>query len=353
MTPGARIRVLVVDDSAFARKVLRVSLSADPRLELVGTASDGLDALEKIDSLKPDVVTLDLVMPNLDGVGVMRALNAGKSPGPAVVLVTMSDEESELVVEALQLGAVGMVKKPTALATNRLYEMSAELIAGVVAAAETRPQHVAPAPVSLVRLQEPLAATKFVVIGASTGGPQALTQLVSRLPRTLPVPVAISLHIPREYTEALAKRLSALGGLEVIEASDGAPFLPGQALLARGGAHLTLQRDGSALIARVSTQPASMPYFPSIDLLFSSAAQACGSSVLGAVLTGMGDDGLEGTRSIVSAGGEVLTESESSCVVYGMPRAVKEAGLSAGEARIEAMAEEIANRLHEHGRVRP
>lgn len=352
MTAGARIRVLIVDDSAFARKVLRLSLGADPRLEVIGTAGDGLDALEKIDSLKPDVVTLDLVMPNLDGVGVMRALSEASGRSPAVVLVTISDEESELVVEALQLGAVSMVKKPTALATNQLYEMSAELIAGVVAAAEARPQHVPSTPVQLVRLQEPVT-TQVVVIGASTGGPQALTQLVSRLPRTLPVPVVIALHIPREYTEALAKRLSTLGGLEVIEASDGAPLLPGQALLARGGAHLTLQRDGQGLTARVSTQPASMPYFPSIDLLFSSAAQACGSNVLGAVLTGMGDDGLEGTRSIVSAGGEVLTESESSCVVYGMPRAVKEAGLSAGEARIEAMADEIAKRLQEHGRVRP
>lgn len=351
MSPAARTRVLIVDDSAFARKVLRLSLSADPRLEVVGTAGDGIEALEKIDALGPDVVTLDLVMPNLDGVGVMRALSAAPGRPPAVVLVTISDEESELTVEALQLGAVGMVKKPTALATNRLYELSAQLIAGVIAAAQARPRPAVSAPAAPVTVHEPLAGTKLVVVGASTGGPQALTQLVSRLPRNLPVPVAIALHIPGEYTDALARRLSALGGLGVTEAKDGMSLVPGQALLARGGAHLTLQRDGDGLIARVSAQPASKPYFPSIDLLFSSAAQALGPSVLGVVLTGMGDDGLEGTREIVRVGGQVLTEAESSCVIYGMPRAVKEAGLSAGEARIEAMADEIASRLEDRGRT--
>lgn len=351
MSAPARLRVLIVDDSAFARKVLRISLGADPRLEVVGTASDGVDALEKIEALRPDVVTLDLVMPNLDGVGVMRALSTEPGRAPAVVLVTISDEDSELTVEALQLGAVGMVKKPTALATNRLYELSGELIAAVVAGAEARPRALPEVPSVPATWPDEPVGTKVLVIGASTGGPQALTQLISRLPRRLPVAGAISLHIPREYTDALARRLSALGGPEVVEASDGAVLSPGRLLLARGGAHLTLQREGDELRARVSAQPASMPYFPSIDLLFSSAAQACGSSVLGVVLTGMGDDGLEGSQAIVAAGGEVLTESESSCVVYGMPRVVKEAGLSAGEARIEAMADEIAIRMKARGRL--
>lgn len=344
MTSPPRIRVLIVDDSAFARKVLRLSLGSDPRIEVVGTAGDGLDALEKIDALRPDVVTLDLVMPNLDGIGVLHALAASSAPRPRVVLVTISDEDSELTVEALQLGAVDLVKKPTALATDRLYELAGELVAKVLAAAGAQPL-IAAAPMNRVSLNQGVRQAQVLVIGTSTGGPQALTQLLSRLPGDLPVPVAIALHIPGDYTEALARRLSLGSALEVVEAHDGEHFRAGRVALAQGGSHLTLQKDGDGFIARISRQPASMPYFPSVDLLFQSAAEAWRANVLGVVLTGMGDDGLEGSRSIVSAGGRVLTESEASCVVYGMPRAVKEAGLSTGEARIEAMASQIVQSL--------
>lgn len=342
--PEPRLRVLVVDDSAFARKVLRLALSADPRIEVVGTAGDGLEALEKIETLKPDVMTLDLVMPYLDGVGVLREL-AGLERSPRVVLVTLSDAQSELAIEALQLGAVELVKKPTALATDRLYELSAELIEKVVRAARARPL-AAPRP-GLTRsvLNAKSTAVKLVVVGTSTGGPQALTQLLSRLPADFPVPIAVALHIPAEYTEALARRLDLGSPLEVLEASDGLRFGVGQVLVARGGAHLTIERAGEAAIARVSGQPNTTLYFPSVDLLFSSAASAFGAGVLGVVLTGMGDDGLQGARAIVAAGGRVLTEAESSSVVFGMPRVVKEAGLSTAEAPIDAMSDALIKHL--------
>lgn len=344
MTPPPRIRVLIVDDSAFARKVLRLSLSSDPRIEVVGSAGDGLDALEKIDALNPDVVTLDLVMPGLDGLGVLRALSA-LAVRPRVVLVTISGEDSELTVEALQLGAIDLVKKPTALATDRLYEMSAELVARVIAAAGARPQVLPPEGAAPATVRGAVAGTQVVVIGTSTGGPQALTHVLSRLPADFPVPVAIALHIPGEYTEALAKRLSLVSALEVVEARDGERCQRGRVVLARGGAHLTIQNDGEGFIARVSRQPSTTPYFPSVDLLFTSAAEAFRSGVLGVVLTGMGEDGLIGAQAIVAAGGRMLTEAESSCVVYGMPRAVKEAGLSMGEARIDAMADQLVRSL--------
>ena len=325
MTAAPRIRVLIVDDSAFARKVLRFSLGSDPRLEVVGTAADGLDALEKIDVLRPDVVTLDLVMPNLDGVGVLRAL-ADAASRPPVVLVTISDEDSELAIEALQLGAVDLVKKPTGLATDLLFEISAQLVDSVLAAAGARFAPSSWAPSSRAVMKEGVVHPRVVVIGTSTGGPQALTHVLSRLPGDFPVPIAIALHIPGDYTEALARRLSLVSALEVVEARDGEPFAAGQVALARGGAHLTLERAGDAFIARVSRRPAAMPYFPSVDLLLTSAAEAFHSQVLGVVLTGMGDDGLRGARAIVAAGGRVLTEAEATCVVYGMPRVVKEAG---------------------------
>ncbi len=343
-TVPPRIRVLVVDDSAFARKVLRLALSSDPRIEVVGTASDGLDALEKIADLKPDVVTLDIIMPELDGVAVLRALESTKTR-PTVVLVTTSDEENELIVEALQLGAVDMVKKPTALATDRLYDLSAELVTKVVRAAGARPPTVVPLEANPILFGAKATAVTVLVIGASTGGPQALSHLVSRLPGNFPVPVVIGLHIPAEYTTAIAKRMNQTCALEVVEASDGMPLKAGLVMLAPGGAHLTLRRSQRGLTARVSTQPASALYFPSIDLLFESAAVLEGAGVLGVVLTGMGEDGTRGARAIVAAGGRVLTEAESSCIVYGMPRAVKEAGLSAGEAPIESMTEAVIKAL--------
>jgi two-component system chemotaxis response regulator CheB len=185
---------------------------------------------------------------------------------------------------------------------------------------------------------------RLVVIGTSTGGPQALTRLLTALPRDLPCAVAVALHIPAGYTEALARRLDEGCAVRVFEARDGAPIPAGSVAIARGGAHLRVAEEGGALIARVGPQPLTAPFCPSVDVLFESAA-ALGSAALGVVLTGMGDDGLLGSRALRDAGGRILTEAESSAVVYGMPRSVREAGLSAGEARIEDMAEVILRNI--------
>jgi two-component system chemotaxis response regulator CheB len=338
------IRVLVVDDSAFARKVLREALSASPRIEVVGTARDGLEALEKIAELNPDVITLDLVMPNLDGLGVLRALPSAGSP--RVVVVSVSDADSELGVEALQRGAVQVLHKPTALATNRLYELGGELVQAVIGAAQAR--FNSPAPTAERQVQAGAvthARTGIVVVGTSTGGPQALTRLLTALPADFPVPIAVVLHIPVGYTEPMARRLDAACAIEVREAAEGLQLRPGLAVLAKAGVHLKLARDQGATVARLDSNPASSPHRPAVDVLFSSAAAEYGSAVLGVVLTGMGDDSLAGARAIRARGGRVLTESESSCIVYGMPRCVQEEGLAEAEAPLDEMAALIIRHL--------
>jgi two-component system chemotaxis response regulator CheB len=333
------IRVLVVDDSAFARKVLRQMLSASD-VEVIGASRDGLEALEHIATLKPDVVTLDLVMPNLDGVGVLRALP--QENAPRVVVVSISHATSDLGVEALQAGAVRLVQKPTALATDQLYELRDELLQAIREAAQARSVSLRAAAKPLPRI-EPTAGRRLVVIGTSTGGPQALTRLLAELPRDFPVPLAIALHIPAGYTAELAKRLDTSSRIDVLEASDGLELRPGLAVLAQGGSHLAIERRGINLYARVGEKH-SETHAPSVDVLFESAAEL-GSGALGVVLTGMGSDGLRGARAMHRAGGVLLAEAEASCVVYGMPRVIVEAGIAAAQVRLEDMALAIAERV--------
>jgi two-component system chemotaxis response regulator CheB len=341
-----RIRVLVVDDSAFARKVLREVLSDCDDIEVVGMARDGLEALEKITQLNPDVLTLDLVMPNLDGLGVLQALPAEHAP--RVVVVSISDGDTELGAAALQAGAVDIIKKPTALATDQLYELREELIAKIRIAAGARVRPIVTGEPALV----PAPGThrhRVIVIGTSTGGPQAITRLLPMLPGDLPVPVLVALHIPEGYTEALAARLDASSALDVCEARHDMPLRAGLCVIARGGTHLRLvgggKAAGEAPRLALDTLPGGSMHMPSVDFLFESAVAQFGGATLGVVLTGMGDDGLRGATAIVGAGGVVLTESERSCVVYGMPRCIKEAGLAAAEAPIDGMAAAILRYL--------
>ncbi|RKG97722.1 response regulator, partial [Corallococcus sp. CA053C] len=277
-TSSPPLRVLVVDDSAFARKVLRKVLSDAEGLEVVGTARDGLDALERVAELKPDVITLDLVMPALDGLGLLRAL-AGMPDAPRVVVVSSAGTDSELAVAALQAGAVDLVHKPTALATERLYELGAELVAKVRVAGRAVPRYgqevTGEAGVRAARTEAGTSA-KLLAVGTSTGGPQALTRLMTMLPADFPAPVVLALHIPAGYTEAVAKRLDTLSALEVLEASDGLELLPGRAVLARAGMHLKLERHGAVDLVRLDRQPLGTPHHPSVDVLFESVAAGWG-----------------------------------------------------------------------------
>ena len=346
MTSTGVIRVLVVDDSAYVRKVVSQMLTRSPFLEVVGTARDGHEALEQVEALTPDVITCDLIMPNLDGLGFVREQMA-RRPVP-IVIVSIASEAGELVLTALDAGAVDFVQKPTALASERLLEMSELLIETVRSAASARVSVPAaqPAPVAAPVPSGVRSAFDIVVLGISTGGPQALRLVVPALPRDLPVPLVIVMHMPVGYTELYARKLNENSALTVTEASEGVPVAGGSVLLAPAGRHLTFRRnDAGAVMTRLDVRPLDAPHRPSVDVLFQSAAEVYGSRVLGVVMTGMGADGREGAAWVKAKGGTIITEAEATCVVYGMPRSVVEAGLSDRSVSLGAMARTIVESL--------
>lgn len=339
-----------MDDSAFLRKVVSQMLSRSPFIDVVGTARDGEDALEMAARLKPDVITLDLMMPRLDGVGFLEEQMA-RHPIP-VVICSIADESGEMALRALEAGAVDFIQKPTALATDKVFEIADELIDKVKSAAGAAVPRLgtlgAPVEPAAPDLAAPLTRRQadVVVLGISTGGPQALRHLIPQLPRELPVPIAMVLHMPVGYTEMYAERLNAISALEVREAHEGDELRPGLVLLAQAGRHLSFVRrpDGS-VTAHLDLNPSDTQHRPAVDVLFRSAADTFHGRVLGVVMTGMGEDGLLGAAHIKAQGGRMITEAESSCVVYGMPRAVAEATLSDRVAPLENMARTILEML--------
>ncbi len=341
------IRVVVVDDSAYVRKVLKEMLSRSPFLEVVGTARDGEDALDVVARLQPDVVTCDLIMPGVDGVEFIRRQMAIRQV--PIVVVSIAAEESERVLSALDAGAVDFVQKPTALATDRMLDMAAEVIATVKAAAQAplarlRPPAMA-APATIVPSKQFAHRYDVLVIGVSTGGPQALKAVIPRLPASFPIPVCIVLHMPIGYTSAYARRLDEASALSVVEAADGEEVRRGVVLVAPAGRHLAFRRDGSGVVrARLDVSPLDTPHIPSVDVLFRSAAEVFGERVLAVVMTGMGDDGRAGAAWIKARNGCVLTESEATCIVYGMPRSVVEAGLSDASIPLDRLADAVVER---------
>src|SRR5262245_15115267 len=338
------VRVLVVDDSAYVRKVLKQMLSRSPFIDVVGTARDGAEALGLVEPLQPDVLTLDLMMPDLDGVGFLQAQMA-RRPVP-VVVVSIANEASELVLKALDAGAIDFVQKPTALATEQIFVIGEELIAKVKAAAEV-PLARLPLQVAKESAAPPLAtpslgSVDIIVIGISTGGPQALKLVIPRLPADFPIPIAIVLHMPIGYTEMYARALDDLSPLQVVEASEGQEVRAGVVLLAQAGRHLTLCRQLDGLVvAHLDAHPFDTLHRPSIDVLFQSAADVYQQRVLGVVMTGMGTDGQHGAAWIKARGGSIWTEAEETCIVYGMPRAVFEVGLSHRSVPLTRLAQAL------------
>jgi len=341
------IRVLLADDSAFARKVVREVLESEG-MEVVGSARDGAEALEMTSSLSPDIVISDLLMPRLSGPEFVAAQMAIR-PLPILILSSAMQDAPE-VLEALNAGAIDVVRKPTALATDNLREVRADLVEKIRATVEARPQRleVRAEPAGPAR---PVAAVRqtrkadVVVLGISTGGPQALRRLMPLFPKDFPVPFLIVLHMPVGYTAYYAEKLNETCALDVKEAADGDVLRPGQVLVAQAGRHLTLQKEGARVVVRLLVHPLEALHRPSVDVLFQSAAAIYGARTLGVVMTGMGDDGKQGCAWIKSQGGTVLTEAESSCVIYGMPRSVAEAGLSDAAVPLEQMAAAIIAHL--------
>ena len=340
------LRVVVVDDSAYVRKVIREILSRSPFVEVVGTARDGREALDLVEQLDPDVVTCDLIMPELDGVGFVRE-QMQRRPVP-IIIMSVAKETAEATLTALDAGAIDFVQKPTALASEKIFEVSTELIEKVKAAGNISLNRIstAPPPLPTPVIGAPRISgshsVDIVVLGISTGGPQALKRLIPQLPEDFPVPVVMVMHMPVGYTEMYAAKLNEQSQLEVREAAEGDEVKVGRVFLAAAGRHLTLKRDASGkVVTHLDAKPFDMLHRPSVDVLFESAAEVYGDRILGVVMTGMGSDGKQGAAWIKSQGGLIFTEAESSCVVYGMPGVVMEAGLSDKSVALDDMARAI------------
>lgn len=341
------IRTLVVDDSAFARKMVREMLSRSPFIEVIGAARDGNEALEMAERLQPDVVTCDLEMPICNGVSFVRQ-QMERRPLP-ILLLTSHPVDGKSVIEALEAGAVDVLQKPTALASDKLLDIGTELIEKVKAASHVTMNAArhAGGPIEKEASFKPRdLKADIVVIGLSTGGPQAIRAIMAALPADFPVPMAIIVHMPTGYTALLAEKLNDISPMTVREAKEGDPLLPGHAILAQAGRHLRFRRRADETVtATLNTHPLTTPHRPSVDILLESAAEIYGSRVLAVVMTGMGSDGTKGAAWVKAKGGTVLTEAEESCVVYGMPRSVVEAGFSDESAPLADIPKAILKRI--------
>ena len=381
------IRVFIVDDSVVIRRLLTDAISADPMCEVAGTASNGAIALEKLDRDLPDVVTLDIEMPVMDGLETLRELRKRHPRLPVVMLSTLTERGARATLDALASGANDFVAKPANVGsvTEGIAAIQNELLprlkaltgtrstaSGATARSQASGGSTRPAggPASAVRgssaVPSPAARsavgqstpaaiaprTRFgvaprpsvIVIGVSTGGPNALTEVWRSLPTELRVPIVIVQHMPPVFTELLAKRLDDVGTIPVVQAIDGAELQAGRAYLAPGDHHLVIEGHEPALRLRLNQDPPENSCRPSVDPLFRSAVNVYGANVLGLILTGMGSDGLSGARAIRSAGGVILAQDEATSVVWGMPGAVVRAGLADVVVPLDAVASELVAR---------
>jgi two-component system, chemotaxis family, protein-glutamate methylesterase/glutaminase len=320
------IRVLVVDDSAFVRRAVERMLGGVQGLVVVGTAADGTDAVERVKELRPHVVIMDVNMPEMNGLEALRRIMA-EAPTRVLMMSTLTREGADTTMKALDLGAVDFIDKSAAGTTMDIYSLGPLLREKVlaVAGATVPPPAAENEPPAPVRVPEPLTHSPrehdVVLIGASTGGPRALAEVLSRLPEDFPVGVVVAQHMPAGFTLTLAERLNRRCRLHVVEAQDGTPIEPGRVLIAPGGKQITLRRSDRELCVGVDPGPTNLIHRPSVDLLFQSAARLIGARAVGVVLTGMGDDGARGLAELRAAGARTVVESSETAVIYGMPRA--------------------------------
>lgn len=354
-TRARTVRVLVVDDSPFMRKAISRIIDSAPDLEVAAVASNGAEALAVLRAEPVDVVTLDVVMPGADGVETLKAIMA-EHPVPVVMLSSQTSENAAVTFECLDAGAVDFIEKPSVYTNMNMPLIGGTLVeklraaAGVdtgrlgasesahTATAEPRggdrartPEQRSDSPAARVTVTKPSRATALqvetLVIGASTGGPPALTRLLTALPPMLSVPIVIVQHMPPGFTEPLAERLNLLSPFEVKEARDGDLLRPGRVLVARAGYHLTFESRGERRMVRLDRrQRGGTSHMPSVDVAMLSAVRVFGSRAMGILLTGMGADGAEGMAAMRAAGSHTIAEAESSAVIFGMPRAAIEAG---------------------------
>lgn len=338
------IRVLVVDDSAVVRSVLTRELSRHDGIDVVGSAMDPYVARDKILQLEPDVVTLDVEMPRLDGLTFLERLME-HHPVPVVIVSSLTPAHSEMALRALSLGAVDVVPKPGG--TFSIPDVAGHLVRAIRGAAGARPSRLTrrtSAPLAMARDRALRTTHKVIAIGASTGGTTALEVLLRQLPRTTPGIVIVQ-HMPPFFTAAFAARLDSVCQVQVREARDGDVVVPGVALIAPGGRHLLLQRNGARYEASVRDGPPVHHQKPAVDVLFNSVATACGTNAVGVILTGMGADGARGLLAMREAGARTFAQDEKTCVVYGMPREAVRMGAAEQILPLEAIAQAVMDSL--------
>lgn len=321
------IKVLVVDDSAVVRQTLERELKRDPEIDVIGSAPDPYIARDKIVQLKPDVITLDIEMPRMDGITFLRKLMA-HHPLPVIIVSSLAKQGSEIAVEAMTAGAVEVMCKPGA--AYAIGDLSIELAGKVKAAARadlkkllqgvSRNQASIPKAVPMTKTTD-----KVIVVGASTGGVQAIEFLLRQFPANAPGTVIVQ-HMPAGFTRSFADRLTSICQVEVREACDGDTVIPGRVLVAPGNKHMLVKRSGAQCLVEVKDGPLVSRHRPSVDVLFDSAASHLGKNAVGIMLTGMGDDGAKGMKKLKDTGAYNIAQDEQSCVVFGMPRCAIEAG---------------------------
>jgi len=358
-----KIRVLVVDDAVVIRRLVTEILSNDPEIEVVGTAANGSIGLARIQQLSPDVVTLDVEMPDMNGLATLAEIRKTHPRLPVIMFSTLTARGAEATLEALAAGASDYVTKPANVGSVSAAQQSVrESLIPKIKALCPRATPPAPAPAPLPRAggtQAPpvrVAASKgatarvdVLAIGVSTGGPNALAALLPRLPGDLEVPVLIVQHMPALFTKILSERLDHASELHVAEAQGGEALAPGHVWIAPGDHHMTVARRGLRVVAQLDQSPPQNSCRPAVDPMFTSAAHTYGAGTLAVVLTGMGQDGLRGAEDVRAAGGVVLAQDEASSVVWGMPGAVVRAGLANGVLPLDQLAEAIVRRVRGRG----
>ncbi len=338
---SGKIRALVVDDSALMRQMLSDILKSDPRIEVVGTARDGADALAKIGELKPNIVTMDVEMPNMGGLEALERIMK-TTPLPVIMVSSLTQEGAETTMKALALGCVDFVGKPSGSISLNIRSVGSELIEKVVAASTASVRSLARGAGAMRQqprpLLESLAAApqvprpsnrrrEIVAIASSTGGPMALSKLIPKLPGNFPVPIVVTQHMPPGFTASFAKRLDGASALKVAEGADGLELKPGLVVIAPGGSHLIFRRRNGAVVCELLDAPPVLSVKPAANIMFMSVADEFGGNAVCVVLTGMGRDGTDGATILHRKGAWVIAESQKTCVVYGMPKAAAEAGI--------------------------
>lgn len=349
------ITVLVVDDSAFMRKAISTMLDKDSEIKVIGTARDGQEGLEMVRKLNPDVVTMDIEMPKMDGLTALRHIMM-EAPRPVLMVSSLTTEGAESTLKALELGAVDFIPKQLSKVSLDIVKIEKDLIARVKTVAARKMRHVAPARAVTARTAAPVRKPfvsptgrpnrDVVAIGVSTGGPPVVQKILSSLPADFPAGIVIAQHMPAAFTGPFAKRLDGVSKLSVKEAETGDILKPGCVFVAPGGKHIVLDQQISRVEIIVTEQPAEALYKPSANVLITSVAEAVGKRGLGVILTGMGNDGCEGIRALKARGGRALAQSDHTCVVYGMPKAIVDDNLADEIIDLDDMAESIVANLY-------